>query len=972
MKKTSTKLWLRVFAAMTLMLATSFAVHATSFKLIGSHNGWNEQTAVAMTESNGVWTCECAIEANGIFKVFDSDDQGDNRWYGYYRPTDDPSNQWSNATSIPWTFHGVTRGQGVNMSIAVAGTYRFAFNPSSGDLEVTPTPRPVVVKTSANGTVSVDKSTAAAGETVTVTVTPATGYYAESSNVDVELTIDPGMANAPSRAPTVGDIFHPTGDGLATPSAPGVYTFVMPVYPFGVEVSANFQQSTPLTAAMFEAIANQDWTGNQIAPVPGISSAGQAAGLTLNDVVVTYGTNVTGTGTVTITGKGKFTGTVTLNFTIVRPNLYLIGSFNGWNTQDGLLQFVEQQDGSFKLNVTSWPAGVSFKCYDGSTYYGADQAKEDGNENYWITEGKLGVAQLLKTPGDAMNFYMPVPGDWTITVDANWSQMTVSGVWKYTVNLPTLTNGSVTATPNPAAAGATVTLNVTPAEGYELGSLEVFTAGDSPTSVTLTNNTFTMPASDVNVIATFTKIPSLTLRYTTDNWVSTTDVPFTKNNDGSWTIAGRQMLKGAAFKLIDENGEWYGANESKEDGNENYWITQEMLGNAQTLKTAGNAMNFYLPVAGIWTINVNAARNEMTVTGAWDYAITVNATGCTVTTSPADRASATELVTVNITAPAHTNGTVQIVDANNNPVAYDTTTSTFVMPFADVTVNVTYTTDTYAITLSPVSGDQGYALATNLDNLTAVPVGASVTVTVTPNNSTDFAAVGLAVTPDQQLAVFNNGDGTFTFEMPASNITVGAALEAILHGVVFDANRHWATYCGAYTVEAPDDVQVYVVTGVANGEVQVQAYDYIPDHVGVLLYSETPMSNITAPLRAAATETITSPLVGVLEQTNISNAYVLYNDVFIRSEAGALAAHRCYIPAQATQSTPSGAPRVLKIARPSWDSVVTGVEGIDASQVAAVKYVNMNGMTSDKPFSGINVMVITRTDGTTVTRKVIK
>lgn len=40
--------------------------------------------------------------------------------------------------------------------------------------------------------------------------------------------------------------------------------------------------------------------------------------------------------------------------------------------------------------------------------------------------------------------------------------------------------------------------------------------------------------------------------------------------------------------------------------------------------------------------------------------------------------------------------------------------------------------------------------------------------------------------------------------------------------------------------------------------------------------------------------------------------------------------------------------------------------------IAGVKYVNMQGMTSDKPFSGLNIMVITRTDGTTVTRKVVK
>lgn len=50
---------------------------------------------------------------------------------------------------------------------------------------------------------------------------------------------------------------------------------------------------------------------------------------------------------------------------------------------------------------------------------------------------------------------------------------------------------------------------------------------------------------------------------------------------------------------------------------------------------------------------------------------------------------------------------------------------------------------------------------------------------------------------------------------------------------------------------------------------------------------------------------------------------------------------------------------------------ITGVEGIDASDVASVKYVNLSGMTSDKPFKGVNVVVVTRTDGSTQTTKAV-
>ncbi len=51
---------------------------------------------------------------------------------------------------------------------------------------------------------------------------------------------------------------------------------------------------------------------------------------------------------------------------------------------------------------------------------------------------------------------------------------------------------------------------------------------------------------------------------------------------------------------------------------------------------------------------------------------------------------------------------------------------------------------------------------------------------------------------------------------------------------------------------------------------------------------------------------------------------------------------------------------------------VTGVEAINAEDIAAVKYVNMAGQVSDAPFQGVNVKVITLTNGKTRTVKVVK
>ena len=66
--------------------------------------------------------------------------------------------------------------------------------------------------------------------------------------------------------------------------------------------------------------------------------------------------------------------------------------------------------------------------------------------------------------------------------------------------------GSVTASPGAAAEGATITLTATPAEGYELASITVKDASENEVTVN-DDNTFTMPATDVTVTATFTKLP---------------------------------------------------------------------------------------------------------------------------------------------------------------------------------------------------------------------------------------------------------------------------------------------------------------------------------------------------------------------------------------------------------------------------------------------------------------------------------
>ncbi len=86
-----------------------------------------------------------------------------------------------------------------------------------------------------------------------------------------------------------------------------------------------------------------------------------------------------------------------------------------------------------------------------------------------------------------------------ITVVAKFEQVT-----KYNITVLESENGSVAADKTAAAEGEKVTLTITPAEGYELETLTVM-MGETPVTVAA-DNTFTMPAGDVVVSATFKKI----------------------------------------------------------------------------------------------------------------------------------------------------------------------------------------------------------------------------------------------------------------------------------------------------------------------------------------------------------------------------------------------------------------------------------------------------------------------------------
>ena len=122
--------------------------------------------------------------------------------------------------------------------------------------------------------------------------------------------------------------------------------------------------------------------------------------------------------------------------------------------------------------------------------------------------------------------------------------------------------------------------------------------------------------------------------------------------------------------------------------------------------------------------------------------------------------------------------------------------------------------------------------------------------------------------------------------------------ERIIQGVTFNESRHWATFYTGESLAKPDDMSVYVVSGLDDDGVSVAEIGYIPANVGVLLYSDKPRNGFNTSVYTGNEESFVSLLRGSLNEQTLANeaGYVLYQDEFVLTTGGVLPANRCYLP----------------------------------------------------------------------------
>ena len=204
-------------------------------------------------------------------------------------------------------------------------------------------------------------------------------------------------------------------------------------------------------------------------------------------------------------------------------------TFSGWTEENDLGTFANASNASTTYTMPGAAAAISANF----TVNNYDLSIEEGaNGSYTTTVNGEAWDGSSKIPYGATVSITAVPDDsyvfssWDATLDAYNTTANplvftmpadevaiegsfVSAAFEYTIDIDDeVTGGSIAASANSATAGTEITLTPTPASGYQFVSWTVLDG--SANEVTVTNNKFTMPGSDVTVSATFKQIFTVT------------------------------------------------------------------------------------------------------------------------------------------------------------------------------------------------------------------------------------------------------------------------------------------------------------------------------------------------------------------------------------------------------------------------------------------------------------------------------
>ena len=174
-----------------------------------------------------------------------------------------------------------------------------------------------------------------------------------------------------------------------------------------------------------------------------------------------------------------------------------------WNDHNVVIRLTDANDNNYTFSNEKYT--ITTNTVNGSIEVSKERAKMGETVNfsvnsfdgYMLKDGSLVI-------NDGSVPYTTISGGYTFTMPAE--NVVIKAVFEkiptYTITVEPSENGTVTASSVEAAAGATVTLTITPDETYALDELTVTDAQDN--KIVVVDGKFVMPASPVKVKATFT------------------------------------------------------------------------------------------------------------------------------------------------------------------------------------------------------------------------------------------------------------------------------------------------------------------------------------------------------------------------------------------------------------------------------------------------------------------------------------
>ncbi len=529
----------------------------------------------------------------------------------------------------------------------------------------------ITVSTDANGTVTANPTAAAEGTLVTLTITPNSGYELDALSIN-------------------------DGDITAAKVEDGKYTFTMPAS--AVTVSATFKVAAQKYAIEIAKAATDYVAGTVTGTITSnVSEAAEGEtvklfahpsdGYELDKVIIKF----------EVSGSTEYkTLDKDLSFNMPASKVTVQSYF--------VLSVVEPK-------ITSLYVTIDGVRYDSTNTSAENPATIYSDSTYKVIVtgtdfDKLDMTAATNNPSVqyARGYAAFVNSAWSVDASSNTATFTISsmrdtstafeisyankedsisgtsnrnyhgsGVYIVYVNIKKpvyynvtiaddIVNGKVTAEPTSAAEGATITLTVTPNAGFELDALTINNDAITATKGEDGKYTFTMPAGNVTVNATF-KMQEPTYAITITEGIQYGTVVSDK----------AEAKNGETVKLTIIPAEGY---------------------ELDTLTVGGHGVAADQVQNGVYTFNMGKAAVEINATfKKINYTITVNSSENGSVTALATATMGETVKLTWTTDAAYELGNISVKDANGNEVSITDkglTEWTFVMPASNVTITATF------------------------------------------------------------------------------------------------------------------------------------------------------------------------------------------------------------------------------------------------------------------------------------------